>query len=60
MVIKMNEEEEIIGHCETCNCAITETEYDEDMHIEFNDGYTAWVCGEWCREKLVEHRRKNN
>ena len=55
----MSEEEFIAGHCDTCNCAIGEFDEDADFII-FNDGYTAWVCGEWCRDKLFDYRRRNH
>ena len=56
----MSEEEEFIeGHCEICNCAIGEFDNDADFII-FNDGYVAWVCGEWCKGKLIDYRRRNH
>ena len=52
-------EHELVDECHVCEAPIFE-DTETKTYLEFNDGYSMWVCGEWCKDQSIASKKRNS
>lgn len=50
---------ELVDECHVCEAPIFE-DTETKTYLEFNDGYSMWVCGEWCKDQSIASKKRNS